>query len=60
MKPSYRVGVARTAREMALVSHSLSKDGMTAYTRDKARWTWSDNFNVWFYQGPQQKKGARS
>ena len=59
MKTSYRIGVARTAREMALVSHTLSKNGMTAYTRDKGKWAWSDNFSVWLYVGPQ-KKGERS
>ena len=47
MKPVYRVGEWRTAKQMALMTHRLSKDGLTAYTPDGSKWGWSDNFNVW-------------
>jgi len=42
-----RVGAYRTAREMALSSHNLSRDGMVAVTRDGGTWKWSEHFNVW-------------
>lgn len=37
----------KTAIEMALTSHNLSKDGMTAVTSDGKRWAWSTQCEVW-------------
>lgn len=42
-----KVGNWRTARDMALSSHNLSKDGMSAVTADGGLWAWSNHFNVW-------------
>ena len=42
-----KVGNFRTAREMALSSHNLSRDGMSATTADGGEWRWSTHFNVW-------------
>lgn len=37
----------KTAKQMALQSHNLSKDAMTARTADGKVWKWSDHFQVW-------------
>ena len=42
-----RVGLYLTARQMALRSHRLSRDGMTASTKDGGSWKWSAHFSVW-------------
>ncbi len=42
-----KVGNFRTAREMALSNHNLSRDGMSATTADGGEWSWSEHFNVW-------------
>jgi hypothetical protein len=36
-----------TAREMALTSHDLSRDGYRASTADGRVWTWDDRRNLW-------------
>lgn len=42
-----KVGHYRTAHEMALTHHDLSRDGNSAYTYDGGLWRWSDHFRVW-------------
>lgn len=42
-----------TAREMAVTSHNLSYDGMTATMADESVWKWSEHFSVW--SGPFPK-----
>lgn len=42
-----------TAREMALTSHNLSKDGNSATLSDGTVYKWSDHFRVW--AGPFQR-----
>lgn len=42
-----KVGAFLTARQMALKSHNLSKDGMDATAKDGGHWKWSNHFNVW-------------
>jgi hypothetical protein len=36
-----------TAKEMALTSHNLSRDGMSATLANGEVWKWSEHFNVW-------------
>jgi hypothetical protein len=40
-------GEFKTAREMALTSHNLSRDGMSCRTADGRVWKWSNRFQVW-------------
>ena len=42
-----RVGRYMTARQMALKSHWLSTDGMTANAGDGGVWKWSEHFHIW-------------
>jgi hypothetical protein len=36
-----------TAKEMALTSHRLSRDGMTANLPNGDKYGWADHFNLW-------------
>jgi hypothetical protein len=36
-----------TAKEMALVSHNLGRDGKTAVTADGRKWVWDARFSQW-------------
>lgn len=36
-----------TAKEMALTSHNLSRDGMSATLANGQVYKWSNHFNVW-------------
>jgi len=40
-----------TAKEMALTSHNLGRDGKTAMTSDGRKWVWDSRFNHWAIWG---------
>jgi len=40
-----------TAKEMALTSHNLGRDGKTAITSDGLKWVWDSRFNHWAIWG---------
>lgn len=44
-----------TAKDMALSSHNLSRDGMSATRADGTVWKWSNHFNVWAGPFPAMK-----
>jgi hypothetical protein len=48
-----------TAKEMALVSHNLSRDGLMATMANGEVWKWSDHFNVWAGPFPKCQGAAR-
>jgi hypothetical protein len=41
-----------TAKQMAMMSHNLSRDGMSATIKSGEVYKWSDHFKVW--AGPYQ------
>ena len=53
-----KFGTTRTAYEMALKSHNLSRDGMSAKTPDGNVWKWSDHFRVWVLMVPRKSRRA--
>jgi len=36
-----------TAKEMAMTSHNLGRDGKTAVTADGRKWVWDARFSQW-------------
>lgn len=49
-----------TAKQMALQSHNLSRDGMSATLRSGEVYRWSDHFNVWAGPFPRTAGDARA
>jgi hypothetical protein len=49
-----------SAKQMALTSHNLSKDGMAATLKTGEVYKWSDHFNVWAGPFPQTKGDAKA
>lgn len=41
------VARSMTAKEMALTSHALSRDGKSATTADGRKWVWDARFSQW-------------
>jgi len=49
-----------TAKEMALTSHNLSQDGMSATLRNGEVYRWSEHFNVWSGPFPKSQGDAKA